>query len=59
VALPLTQQARPESYLFVAESLSGFEDAQRFDPVSQPQDIRFEDVKVRCLARIDQSQPSR
>lgn len=49
---PVSPQPKPENLTFVAESASGFEDQLRLDPVRRPQALRFVDIKVRCLRRI-------
>ena len=54
LTLPIAPQPEPASFSFVVESMSGFEDELRFDPVTRPQELLFADIKVRCLRRIDQ-----
>lgn len=59
LALPLAPRAEPVPVMFVVESRTGFEDELRFDPVTRAQDLRFADIKVRCLKRVDQNQLAR
>lgn len=53
VSLPVAPEAQARAFSFVAHSAAGFEDGLRFDPVERPQDVQFEDIKVKCLKRID------
>jgi putative flippase GtrA len=50
---PVAAAGEPQPYAFVVESTAGFEDDLRFDPVMQPQDMRFTDIGVKCLRRVD------
>lgn len=56
LVLPIAAGAQPQPHAFVVESTTGFEDDLRFDPVMQPQDMRFVDIGVKCLRRVDVSQ---
>lgn len=49
----VTPKAQPEPVSFVVVSRSGFEDELRFDPVTQAQDLRFTDITVKCLQRVE------
>ena len=48
---PVLPNPAGDRLVFRLESPIGFEDRLRFDPVETAQDIRIEDVQVRCLRR--------
>ena len=49
--LPVRASQEPQRLVFTVESPGGFHDELRFDPVRQPQAIRFDNLEVRCLKR--------
>jgi hypothetical protein len=49
---PVIPKGAGDRLVFRLESANGFEDRLRFDPVDNAQDIRIEDVKVRCVRRV-------
>jgi putative flippase GtrA len=52
VSLPIAAEPELQSVVFVVNSQNGFEDQLRLDPVKQPQNLRFSDIKLRCLRHM-------
>lgn len=52
VVLALQPMPEGQKLVFRVESVNGFEDELRLDPVEDEQDLRIEDVSVSCVRRL-------